>query len=321
VKNQFPLVSIIITSYNRADLIGKAIKSALEQDYPNLEIIISDNCSTDNSDEVIRKYVGDKRIRYSRNETNIGMIPNYRKAVYELAKGEYLSFISSDDCLADPIFISDSIRLVNKYDNVQLVFGRSRAINEKGEVFNESPQEPYFVREFWDGKDAFFTAPDYGFMSWAGCLMNKLSLHKIKGLQTENIYIDLECNYKLMLEGNVCCINRICYQALWHDNSATTSVSARDKISFIECFNDIRSFAREVLPNDTARIDRWKRHFVYVSGHNSLKFLKERNEEEFRILRDYIYEKHPEEYNDIFTLRYKSRILLNGVKQMFKKLS
>ena len=54
--NDIPLVSIVITSYNRAHTIEKAIESALGQDYQNLEIIISDNNSTDNTDEVVKKY-------------------------------------------------------------------------------------------------------------------------------------------------------------------------------------------------------------------------------------------------------------------------
>ncbi|MBS1757264.1 MAG: glycosyltransferase, partial [Bacteroidetes bacterium] len=51
-----PLVSIVITSYNRAHYIEEAIRSALAQDYRNLEIIISDNCSTDGSSEIFKKY-------------------------------------------------------------------------------------------------------------------------------------------------------------------------------------------------------------------------------------------------------------------------
>ena len=56
MNNNLPLISIVITSYNRAQWIGQAIQSALDQDYPNFEIIISDNNSTDNTDDVIRTF-------------------------------------------------------------------------------------------------------------------------------------------------------------------------------------------------------------------------------------------------------------------------
>ena len=78
ITNNNPLVSVVITSYNRANLIEGAIQSALAQDYPNLEIIISDNCSTDNTDKVIAKYLSNPKIRYYKNEQNIGMIPNFK---------------------------------------------------------------------------------------------------------------------------------------------------------------------------------------------------------------------------------------------------
>ena len=63
-----PLVSIVITNYNREKTIATAIESALVQDYPNLEIIISDNCSTDDSVNIIKKYIDDPRIRFFQND-------------------------------------------------------------------------------------------------------------------------------------------------------------------------------------------------------------------------------------------------------------
>ena len=63
-----PLVSVIITSYNCEKYIADAIKSACQQDYNNLEIIVSDNCSTDRSPEIIESFLSDKRIKYFRND-------------------------------------------------------------------------------------------------------------------------------------------------------------------------------------------------------------------------------------------------------------
>ena len=101
-----PLVSIIITSYNREEFIEKAIQSCLSQDYPHIEIIISDNHSTDNSDAVIKKFTHDNRIKYFINDTNIGMIANYKLATRERAMGKYVTYISSDDYLCNIIHIN-----------------------------------------------------------------------------------------------------------------------------------------------------------------------------------------------------------------------
>lgn len=122
--NTLPLVSIIITSFNRAGMITKAIESALMQDYPNLEVIVSDNCSSDDTENVVAKYSNDIKFRFSRNSMNIGMIPNFRKATYEVSKGEYLTYISSDDFLTDKSFVSDAMGVVARNPNIEIVHGR-----------------------------------------------------------------------------------------------------------------------------------------------------------------------------------------------------
>ena len=99
--NDKPLVSYCIVSYNAEKFIQEAIESALNQDYYPMEIIISDDCSTDNTYEVIKnvtsEYKGDKKIIINRNEHNIGPRENYNKVMYELSKGEILIFGDGDD--------------------------------------------------------------------------------------------------------------------------------------------------------------------------------------------------------------------------------
>lgn len=92
-----PLVSVLMTSYNREQYIAESIESVLASTYPNFEVIILDNCSTDNTFEIAQKYAAlDSRIRAYRNETNIGQFPNRNKIV-EYANGEYIKYVDSDD--------------------------------------------------------------------------------------------------------------------------------------------------------------------------------------------------------------------------------
>ena len=66
------LVSIIMPSYNTADYIVESIQSVLEQSYTDWELIVVDDCSTDNTDDVIKPYLTDGRIKYYKNEKNSG---------------------------------------------------------------------------------------------------------------------------------------------------------------------------------------------------------------------------------------------------------
>lgn len=90
------LVSIIMPSYNTAKFISETIESVLAQTYTNWELIIVDDCSTDDTDAVIRPYLADDRIRYIKNEKNSGAAVSRNRALRE-AKGKWIAFLDSDD--------------------------------------------------------------------------------------------------------------------------------------------------------------------------------------------------------------------------------
>lgn len=83
-------------SYNTAEYIAQSIESVIAQTYGNWELIIVDDCSTDNTDEVIKKYLGDKRITYFKNDRNSGAAVSRNRALRE-AKGRWIAFLDSDD--------------------------------------------------------------------------------------------------------------------------------------------------------------------------------------------------------------------------------
>ncbi len=89
------LISVIIPTYNRGNIIERSIKSVLNQSYSNIECIIVDDCSTDNTEQVV-KNIGDERLRYVKLEKNVGAI-KARNVGIDLAEGEYIAFQDSDD--------------------------------------------------------------------------------------------------------------------------------------------------------------------------------------------------------------------------------
>lgn len=92
-----PLVSVLMTVYNREHFICEAVESVLASTYTNFELIITDDGSTDQSVSVAREYEAqDNRIHVYQNEKNLGDYPNRNKAA-GLAKGEYIMFVDSDD--------------------------------------------------------------------------------------------------------------------------------------------------------------------------------------------------------------------------------
>lgn len=89
-------VSIVMPSYNTTNFISETIESVLAQTYTDWELIIVDDCSTDNTDEVVKPYLSDSRIIYIKNEKNSGAAISRNRALRE-AKGKWIAFLDSDD--------------------------------------------------------------------------------------------------------------------------------------------------------------------------------------------------------------------------------
>jgi glycosyltransferase involved in cell wall biosynthesis len=95
--NNSPLVSVLMTAYNREKYIGEAIESVLSSTYTNFELIIVDDGSRDSTVEIAHRYtILDQRITLFVNESNLGDYPNRNKAA-SFAKGKYLKYLDSDD--------------------------------------------------------------------------------------------------------------------------------------------------------------------------------------------------------------------------------
>ena len=92
-----PRVSVCIPTYNRARYLREAIESALGQTFADFELVVVDNCSTDETPEVAGAYAArDARVRYVRNERNLGLVGNFNRCV-EVARGEYVALLHDDD--------------------------------------------------------------------------------------------------------------------------------------------------------------------------------------------------------------------------------
>lgn len=95
-EEQKDLVSVIMPAYNSGRFIDQTIQSVLNQTYTNWELLLVDDCSTDDTDAIVQKYLVDSRIRYFKNEKNSGAAYSRNYALRE-AKGRWIAFLDSDD--------------------------------------------------------------------------------------------------------------------------------------------------------------------------------------------------------------------------------
>jgi glycosyltransferase involved in cell wall biosynthesis len=137
--NNQPLVTIAIPTYNRADTyFPLALQSALSQTYCNIEIVVSDNCSTDGTQALVTA-IKDPRIRYFRHDPGIGQKNNYNFC-FEQAKGTYVLLLHDDDVIDDD-FVSSCMHAARGTAGVGIIRTGMRTVNANGDIIAQVANE------------------------------------------------------------------------------------------------------------------------------------------------------------------------------------
>ena len=140
-------VSIGMPVWNGETFVSQAIESILGQTYGDLELIISDNASTDGTSEICRSYVNrDRRIRYIRQENNIGAAPNHHE-VFRHSSGRYFKWACHDDFLA-PEFINECVGVLAEDERVAVCCPATVLINEDGSFLRYSSRDDGMVDNY-----------------------------------------------------------------------------------------------------------------------------------------------------------------------------
>ena len=129
-QNQ-PLVSIITPTYNRPEYLKLALASAVQQTYQNIEIIVSDNCSPENPESIVESFK-DSRIRFFRNQSNLGMFANTMNA-FKKARGKYVASLLDDD-LWEKDFLAKLVPALEANSSLALAFCDHYIIDGKGAI-------------------------------------------------------------------------------------------------------------------------------------------------------------------------------------------
>lgn len=250
-ENSLPLVSVIIPSYNHQDFVQHTIKSVLDQDHENIELIIIDDGSSDNSVEKIKEVVKDCERRFKRFEfrsrENRGLCRTLNEAL-EWCEGEYVSIVASDD-----IWLSDKtskqIKLFSESENSNLavISGKMISINSNGEIDNHSNSlsskyKYYSFLDIYRGNSAI-NAPTA-----------MIKMHCIKEVGGYNTDVIIEDFYMWLaitkLGYNILVVDDIYTQYRIHDNNTFSKIKLMHKST-----KDIRKI---FMPNEAEYISAVK---------------------------------------------------------------
>ncbi len=194
-ETDLPLVSVAMPIYNEEKHLRETLVSITQQDYPNLEILISDNHSTDGTAAICKEFAQkDARISYHQQDKNIGVGPNFIHS-FETSTGKYFMWASGHDKWA-PDCISTCVQSLEKDDSATLAFGTPVWIGEDGNILhkfsgwcdtrNLSPTAR-FIMVFWGSMNPALgifkrkDIPDLRRYNYAGADLTLLGVLALKG--------------------------------------------------------------------------------------------------------------------------------------------
>jgi glycosyltransferase involved in cell wall biosynthesis len=151
LDNKKPRVSIGLAVYNGQRFIRETLDSLLAQTFGDFELIISDNASTDKTQQICAEYATkDKRIRYYRNEINLGADRNFNRT-FELSQGKYFKWVAADDPCA-PTFLEKCVEVMDNEPDVILCYPRTIVIDEQGTILQNYDNNLYLKAESPSGR-------------------------------------------------------------------------------------------------------------------------------------------------------------------------
>jgi glycosyltransferase involved in cell wall biosynthesis len=246
-----PKVSILVPTYNYAHYIGEAIESALNQTYTNFELVIIDDQSKDNTDEIVAGYLGDPRVKYYKNKVNLGLAGNFNEAL-KYAKGEYIKYLLADD-LFHPSLLEKMVPVMDQYPDVSLVTSKRDMFGSK----NKSSELPLLYLQ--EGKTVIYASIKEKAGNWIGeptTVMFRKSALQIGEFNTSyTCLVDWEMWLRILTVGDCYIIPETLSYFRVHDKQASRLIMNDYKYTFedYEFYKAIKS--KNALRLDLTRLD------------------------------------------------------------------
>lgn len=282
-----PLVSVIIPSYNHEKFLKERIDSVLNQTFQDFELIILDDLSPDNSQEIIESYRAHPKVsQIIYNEKNSGStFFQWNKAVLSLAKGEFIWIAESDD-VADPKFLEALVPMLQQNSEVVLAYSQSAKMDSEGKItgswsewtqdlvegnyFNDSFQMngQEYIEKFLIHKNTIPNA--------SAVLFRRKTYAEIGGA-----VVDMKTNgdwdlwFKMLMEGDIYYSSKIMNNFRYHGTSVIALASQKSQNKFLTKSNLITSDIAMRANFQKYLVNNFEnKHYIYISNKKLIIKLK-----------------------------------------------
>ena len=226
-----PSVNILIPTYNQAEHLTYAVQSALDQDYDDLKVIVSDDASCDETESVLNRFSTNPRLLVNRNSHNLGRVGNYRKCLYELATSDWVLILDGDDYLCEKSYISDAIDTARSNPAIDLVFANAARLREDLDNQLQTSNENRGLPAVLEGRELFLRLADQKISLFHNtCLYKRQKACDLDFYRQDIISSDWESLHRYILTGSIAF--HAIDAAVWrlHHNNATRALSVKQNI-------------------------------------------------------------------------------------------
>jgi glycosyltransferase involved in cell wall biosynthesis len=264
-----PLITIAIPTFNRASWLRGCVQAALAQSYAHLEVVVSDNASTDETSAVLGEFE-DRRLRVLKQSRNVGLTANWN-ACLTAAEGEYIVFVPDDDRIA-PWFLERCIALIRRDPQISVVVALS-GIHFVDEARMEwAPANPKLGTGIWDGADILNEYLCGRIFAFHACT----TLIRTKALRSRGGFPvgwphtgDLAGWLPCLLSGSAGFVNENCGHSSAHGTTATAGfgleIFLKDLEKIVDLIIDVIGNSRTTDPKMRRRIERNARRWLAIS--------------------------------------------------------
>lgn len=257
INRSFPLkVSIVIPAYNAAKWLTETLDSVLQQDYQQLEIIVVNDGSTDNTESLVEKYLSDHRVRYIYQQ-NSGL-PGARNAGIQAATGDAIMFVDADDVLLEST-ISTLARELQSLDEEYC------AVHGEMERFDGSTGKPLGITNYKQASSSRRSLLNTRANLLLTCLIRKSAIAQ-SGLFHQDMQSaseDIDFIFRLSKFGRFKAIDRVVYKYRIHSQSKTHNFTYDHASSVV---NEHRLMLQRVLKGENLllKIEAWATHYFWA---------------------------------------------------------
>ena len=251
VDSSYPLITIAIPTYNRASLVKNCVANALAQSYQNIEVLVSDNASPDDTVAIL-KSVNDERLRVLTSPKNVGACENFSKCILE-ARGDYLVLLS-DDNLLNADFLEKCVRMIRAEPGLPIVMAGYDNLVMDEFYENERRLVPAILSKnlstgIWDGTEVLREYLHGRISADSLSVTVRTDILRRNNRYSKEYYRyapDKATWIPALLEGRAGLINECCATYMVHDSSLSSQVAADDRLSeFCKMMNEISAAAAQ----------------------------------------------------------------------------